>query len=301
MDPRLTLVLGLLAALLMAWALPALFLIGLERHHVRRSGYRPDLEAAGPARRQDVLVILVHGTLYPAPTMRTWRARLEEAGLETWLYEYRYLHRVEENCRLLERHTRERLEKRPGPPPGRIVVIGYSQGGMLLRWLLAGHGKEDWLRRVVGMIQVAAPNLGAEVAGLERWTFPPLRREGALAQLTPGSPFLQELRDRPLPAGLGVGMVYGLGTGQHFLERLVFGRLVESPIMAAVGGFYERWKLPAQEHDGLVPTASALALYELPGMEDQPAPRQVVNDHLGLMEDPEVGDALVELTERFLR
>lgn len=290
-----------LLAWLAAWLGFTLFFPALERYHMRRSRYRPDLEEPPASPADDAVVILVHGTLYPAFTMRPLAAGLEAAGYRVWLYEYRYLQPIEENARLLERHTQERLDALGPRAPGRVVVAGFSQGGLLLRWLLSGHGRAPWLNRVAGLIQIAAPNLGSPVAFLERTTFPLLRRPGAFMQMTSGSGFLAALESRPLRAGLAIGVIYGEGPGHQFLSRLFLGTTVSRGVPRAIGRAYEAWFLSEGPHDGLVPVASALGILTVPGAEEALPPRPVATDHLGLLVDPEARRHLVDLTGEVLR
>ncbi len=298
----LTLGLGLAAALVavLRRAFAAVLQARVDRH-VPRTGWRPDQERRSGVVSGGDLVVFLHGTFCDARTTRFLAEGLEAAGWPVWVYEYRYLDPIEANARLFEEDLERRLAGLGRSGPGRLLLVGYSQGGLLLRWLLAGQGHATWLARVVGLIQIATPNGGTPVAPLARLGWVPGGVPApALRAMEPASGFLDELDRRPLMAGVGFGLIYGHGPGRHLLERFFLGRVREHPVTIWLGALYERILLPGGEHDGLVPTESALRIYAQPGLEGEPAPVRIETDHLGLLVDPRAREALVELGRRLV-
>lgn len=269
--------------------------------HVPRTGFRPDLERPTAHRPGEAVVVLVHGTFCDGRTLTLWQHVLEEAGFPVWIFEYRYLDSIPRNAALLERAMAERLRALGAAAPRRVMAVGYSQGGMIWRWLLAGSSPVGWRERLRALVQVASPNLGAEPSDLASL----LWRDGvddaapALVQLQRRSRLVRTLQDRPLDPAYGYGVIYGVGRGRAVLGRFFAGRPEGTALSRAVGRVYEAALLPPAENDGLVSVASALGLLAEPGRADAPCLR-VATDHLGLLESGEAAQGLRDMAAEFL-
>ena len=269
--------------------------------HVPESTFRPDLERPGAHRPGDAVVVLLHGTFCDGRTLELWQHVLEEAGYPVWIFEYRYLDSIPRNAALLERALDERMRALGAAAPRRVMAVGYSQGGMIWRWLLAGARPEGWRERVRALVQVASPNLGAEPSDLASF----LWRSGqddaapALVQLQRRSRLIRDLGTRPLDPGYGYGVIYGVGRGRAVLGRFFDGRPEGSALSRAVGRVYEAAILSPHENDGLVAVDSALGVLGEAGREDSPRLR-VATDHLGLLESPEAATGLADMAAEFL-
>lgn len=272
------------------------------RRHVPRTGFRPDLESPEAAEPGETLVVFVHGTFCDAPTQDLWRRSVEAEGYPVWLFEYRYLESVVINARRLDQDLQARLDELGARTPERLVVVGYSQGGLLLRWLLSGRARKNWVERVVGFLQVASPNRGCEPADLCKlfWSPGSDPASPALEQLRPGSRMMQVLGERSLREGLRYGVVYGVGPGRGVLGRFWAGRPEGNRLTRALGRLYEWLFLCPRANDGLVSVESALALYRERPELARLAPRRVDNDHLGLLVDPRVAEILPEMLREIL-
>jgi hypothetical protein len=235
--------------------------------------------------------------------MDLWREALERAGYPVWVFEYRYLDSIVQNAHLFDLAFQRRLAALPEDFPRRIQLVGYSQGGILLRWLLSGRAGGSWLGRVVSFIQIASPNGGCEPADLCKLLWGGVGRDSAspaLEQLRPGSRLLEELSGKGLVGMPGYGVIYGIGLGRGVLGRFLAGRPEGTTFTRFVGRIYEALFVCPRANDGLVSKESALLLLAEAGMEEGPTPRRVENDHLGLLVDPETAAALVDLTRTLL-
>lgn len=271
--------------------------LGYARGDVPVTAFREDLESPAAGDPGESLVILVPGTFCDARTLLPWRDRLEASGFRCWLFEYRYLDSMVQNARLLEALVAARLEALGERAPRRIQLVGYSQGGLLLRWLLRHHQRRGWLARVVGWIQVASPNTGVEPADLAVL----LRGRGgepaapALDQIRRGSRLLERLDAGALPEGLAYGLVYGHGPGRAVLGRFRCGTPQGDLTSRVLGWFFELLFLCPRENDGLVSSESARHLVDRGRVVPTSPPRKVETDHLGLLVHEEVAEGLALL------
>jgi hypothetical protein len=91
----------------------------------------------------------------------------------------------------------------------RVVVIGYSQGGLVSRAALkpADDGLE--LPEIPLLIGLSTPWGGSQAAsfGLERTSGAP----PAWTDMATGSSFIEQLFDEPLPGGTDLHIIYGTG------------------------------------------------------------------------------------------
>lgn len=92
----------------------------------------------------------------------------------------------------LERHLQS-LEM--GMPGLRVAVVGHSMGGLIGRYLVAKLGGS---RFVHTLVTLGTPHRGSPMATAAGYT-PLARYSPAIAQLTPGSAFLADLAEQPLP------------------------------------------------------------------------------------------------------
>lgn len=270
--------------------------------HVPAARLRPELDL-GP-RDAGTLVVSIHGTACDASTMLYLAGALARDGARVWQFEYPYTRPIPENTRHLAEAVAARLAAPGTAPPARIVLVGYSQGGILARALASGPGGPPWLERVVGLVQLASPNLGTPPARLARLAWGGFRSRGrcfpAIHQMIPGSPLLRMLAARPLAPGVGLGVIHGLGPGRALIERFLYGDTADRAWVFALGALYEWLFLRRTEHDSLVSTESALGIYALPGLAGEPDPVLVPTDHLGLLVDPRAAAALVDLVRRLV-
>lgn len=276
-------------------------ILGKSRRHVPGCAFRPDLERPSAHRPGDAVVVLLHGTFCDGRTLSLWQHVLEEAGFPVWIYEYPYLESIPRNAARLEQALEDRLRALGAAAPRRVMAVGYSQGGMIWRWLLAGGPRQGWRERVRALVQVASPNLGAEPSDLASllWRAGTDDAAPALVQLQRRSRLVQVLRERPLDSEYGYGVIYGVGRGRAVLGRFFDGRPEGSALSRAVGRVYEAAFLSPHPNDGLVAVDSALGVLAEPGREGAPCVR-VDTDHLGLLESPEAAKGLERMAADFL-
>ncbi len=104
--------------------------------------------------------------------------------------------------------------------PEEVFLIGHSQGGLLIRYMLQKLGLKERFPQISQAITLHTPHMGtwAGVLGaghkvvanvLEKAVpgFPRIRGESGL-QMVPGSKFLRDLNAQPLPAGVGWSSIY---------------------------------------------------------------------------------------------
>lgn len=267
-------------------------------------GFRPDLEPRVPegAGPEADLVVLLHGTFCDGRTTLAYARALAGRGLRVWIYEYPYLRDLPGNAARFDEAMARRLAD-DGVDPGRLAGVGYSQGGMILRYLLSGHGQGAWCARMRTLVQVASPNAGVTPGWLVALLTPEVDgscRFPALEQMRVGSALLEDLARRPLAPELSLGIVYGEGRGQDLLERFFFGRLRDHWTTRLLDLVWSGYLLDQEAHDGLVSVASVLSVLTLPGAEAYPAPLRVETDHLGLLGHPEAVQGVADLVTRLM-
>lgn len=294
--------LGLLGLAFLVRIFATRFVLAHVRALVANPGYRPDLEPSSSLDPGDELVIMLHGTFCDGPSLRHWGRALHDQALPHWIFEYDCLASIPKNARRFDRLTRERLESLSRPPK-RIVLLGYSQGGMILRWLLLSRASA-WMQAVVGWIQVASPNRGADPAWLQDGFFPwpgGYPKDSSLSQMKVGSRWLSHLETKSFDPRLRYACLRGEGRGRDVLARFLRGDLAPHPLVDAVGWIYERFFLPRTRNDGLVSEASSVALEAVFGALGPVASHCVQTDHLGLLVSTEAAQTLAGWCEEFLR
>ncbi|HZD00105.1 MAG TPA: lipase [Actinomycetes bacterium] len=145
-------------------------------------GLRPG-EIAKP-RQGPVPVVLVHGYDGTPATLGALAARLRGAGRRVMTVELpdRGTGDIEVSAGVLTRTV-------DATGAGRVDLVGYSAGGIVVRDYLGQPGRASRTRHVV---LLGTPNHGAQLAGLASMLGPQLC-DGACAQLAPDSPLLQRL------------------------------------------------------------------------------------------------------------
>ncbi len=269
--------------------------------HVGQNQFRPDLEMAGPCKPGGPLVVMVHGTFCCGRNLSLYQEEWRQAGIPVWIYEYPYLQSIVKNAGHFAKELAKRLRALPEGPPSEIYLVGYSQGGMVLRYALQSRLiPEPWRSKVQGFIQIASPNRGSDPADLSALLLSLGQEDAApaLVQLRPKSRFLARLNQGHLPVGLSYGAIYGVGQGRSVLGRFLTGRPEGDWKSRGAGLLYERWILPREEHDGLVTTTSSLSLVDAEGLRGVPSVR-VETDHLGLLVDPQAATGSRQMIQRF--
>jgi pimeloyl-ACP methyl ester carboxylesterase len=88
----------------------------------------------------------------------------------------------------------------------RVIVVGYSMGGLVARAALKPHEDSLDIVDVPLLITIATPFGG--VARAAKWASSPAAPD-SWADLDPDGPFLEHLFDEPLPGGTQLHVLYG--------------------------------------------------------------------------------------------
>jgi triacylglycerol lipase len=150
-----------------------------------------------------VPVVLVHGYDGTPATMGALAARLRRAGRQVVAVELpaRGTGDIDASAGVLARAV-------DASRAGRVDLIGYSAGGIVVRDYLGQPGSATRARHVV---LLGTPNHGAQLAGVASLLGPQVC-DGACAQLAPDSPLLQRLNHLTggleLPAGPDVTSIW---------------------------------------------------------------------------------------------
>lgn len=171
LSPRRRLLLLAVALLAVAGSLAGL-LVGLRTGETAKP-------PAGP-----VPIVLVHGYDGTPATLSALAARLRAAGRQVTTVELpdRGTGDIEVSAGVLARTV-------DATGAGRVDLVGYSAGGIVVRDYLGQPGRAARARHVV---LLGTPNHGARLAALASLLGPQLCA-GACAQLAPDSPLLQRL------------------------------------------------------------------------------------------------------------
>jgi hypothetical protein len=217
---------------------------------------------------------------------------------------------LDEAARALAAYVRDVVL--PATYADRINVVGYSLGGLLVRWNMAFE--TGWDRLVNRFVMVGVPNEGVVMSYVDGWYLlaGPWARTKAARTMTPTFPFwradsrtpwsippdaqnpsLAELNKRPLPDGVRVYAYYGdrkpdPGGGGTWAG--VTGNLPNATFSYGAG-------------DGIVLAASALGLSinggaAVPGLADRLVMKVDLGSvpHLSLLDTaiPQIADALTD-------
>ena len=122
---------------------------------------------------EDALVVLVHGFCRGAKHMAYWKTQLLPDYPHVFAADLPETHRNFEDClRALERQLEEQQAERYP----RLLMVGHSMGGLLVREYLARHRPVNARRCVC----VGTPHAGSSLADIAavfpgaQWAFPPL-------------------------------------------------------------------------------------------------------------------------------
>lgn len=142
-------------------------------------------------------VLIIHGYLATRGSLHLLERRLTERGLIVMSYPLGPLNigDIRDSAGLIARKV-ESIVAQTGI--ARIDIVGHSMGGLVGLDYLKRLGGRHRVRR---LIMLGTPTQGTWSALLGLVTAP---LGLASLQLLPGSPFLRELADRPLPAGAEV-------------------------------------------------------------------------------------------------
>jgi pimeloyl-ACP methyl ester carboxylesterase len=182
---------------------------------VRMGMFKPDqfTEAIGfgifldePHHPDRIPVLLVHGHGSGPRSFREVAARMDRQRFEPWFGYYATGQSIPKTATLLRRSLVEVAEHHG---VDRVVMVGYSQGGLVVRAALKPADDELVLPDVPLLIGLSTPWGGSEAAafGLQRTSGAP----PAWKDMATGSPFIASLFDEPLPDGTELHIVYGTG------------------------------------------------------------------------------------------
>ncbi len=124
--------------------------------------------------------VLVHGIFEDGSKFKKMRARLESRGIRCLTPKLRHMDGYG-GLDLLAEHLKEDIDEAFGPKR-RIIVIGFSMGGLVTRHYLQNLGGAE---RCETFITISSPHHGTAAA----WAFP----SKGVIQMRPGSDFLASL------------------------------------------------------------------------------------------------------------
>jgi pimeloyl-ACP methyl ester carboxylesterase len=174
----------------------ALYLRQLLRGNRGRPAWRPRAEVpATPAGQPPVL--LIHGYMATRGSLHLLERQLTARGLVVMTYSLGPVHLgdIRDSAGLIARKVESIVAQ---TEVTRVDIVGHSMGGLVGLDYLKRLGGRHRVRRLV---MLGTPTQGTWSALLGLVTAP---LGLASLQLLPGSPFLRELADRPLPAGAEV-------------------------------------------------------------------------------------------------
>ena len=162
----------------------------------------PDDEppAEDPVAEPTRVVLLIPGTMIDASYFDTMAERLVEDGYEPWVFEPPDLF-TESLALGAERIAVAVDEVLVATGEDRLHIVAQCDGGVATRYflqVLAGHDK------VEQVITFVSAHHGTWLSPVGDW----VTGFDALADITPGSPFLEELNSAPFPAGLALTSIY---------------------------------------------------------------------------------------------
>lgn len=262
------------------------------------------------------IVLLIHGLDELGGIWDDLAPALQEAGHVVARFEYPNDEPIPDSASLLAGHLRD-LRRRG---TGRIDIVAHSMGGLVARdcltrpGLYAGEaGGHDDLPAIERLITLGTPNHGSPLARFravlevrerlarayetDNWRAlnpadPEARRGLAGPDLLPGSEFLRDLNERPLPRGVRWSIIAARLAAP---EDLGLGTLAHNGLLAGAIGpqRLSRWAaagelLAADVGDGVVPLSST----PLAGVEDYVV---VEANHRSLVKRIEIGDRVSNL------
>ncbi len=151
-------------------------------------------------------VLLVHGHGSGPRSFKEVATRMDRQRFEPWFGYYATGQSIPPTASLLRQSL---VEMAARYDVDRIVLIGYSQGGLVTRAALKPADDGVVLPEVPLLVGLSAPWGGSEAAafGLERTSGGP----PAWKDMATGSPFIGTLFDEPLPDGTELHIIYGTG------------------------------------------------------------------------------------------
>ena len=171
---------------------------GNRAKRVLRSVARRDVEKREPAAPGQPPVLIIHGYLATRGSLHLLESHLTMRGLIVMSYPLGGLINVgdiRDSAGLIARKV-ESIVAQTGIP--RVDIVGHSMGGLVGLDYLKRLGGRHRVRRLV---MLGTPTQGTWSALFGLVTAP---LGLASLQLLPGSPFLRELAERPLPPGADV-------------------------------------------------------------------------------------------------
>jgi pimeloyl-ACP methyl ester carboxylesterase len=171
---------------------------GNRAKRVLRSIARRDAPKTAPPEPGQPPVLIIHGYLATRGSLHLLERHLTERGLIVMSYPLGGLINIgdiRDSAGLIARKV-ESIVAQTGVP--RVDIVGHSMGGLVGLDYLKRLGGRHRVRRLV-MLGTPAQGTWSALLGL---VTAPLGL--ASLQLLPGSPFLRELAERPLPPGADV-------------------------------------------------------------------------------------------------
>ncbi len=169
-------------------------------------------------RGQKRIAFLYHGYLLGRPSFERFEHLLESDVFRIFAISGGYqpysqdIRRSAEFERRIMEHVLSQVDAEE------VYLLGHSQGGLVARWMVQKMDAAEFVKKCVflatphmgtwagalGVLNRAAARLGSVVPG-----FPQLEGESAF-QMLPGSPFLADLNEAPLPDGIDFLNLYNL-------------------------------------------------------------------------------------------